>query len=93
MDLVEYKIKIEYKENKVNISFIDVEKMSKTVMFYDDLSLLPKFDTQNISNQLKTRIEQTLASQTAYNSARKEFLENNDFLSRAINSVSNALYG
>jgi hypothetical protein len=93
LDLVEYKIKIEYKDNNVNIAFFDVEKMSKTAMFYDtkDFSTFSKFDTQNIANQLKTKIEQTLINTTAYNTAKKEFLENNAFLYRAFSSVSNAL--
>jgi len=90
---VEYKIRIEYKDNKVNFAFFDVVKMGKTAMVYNDndFSSFSKFDTQNIANQLKTKIEQTLANQAAYDAAKKAFLENNAFLYRAFNSVSNAL--
>jgi len=93
-DINNYRIKITCKENQLSVEFTNIEPISKTdlLLYTDkDIKSISKYDTQKISDQLKTQIEKTLATEDAYKAAKKAFLEDNTFLYRSISSVNSML--
>jgi len=93
-DINNYRIKITCKENQLSIVFTNIEPISKTQLsLYTDKEIksITKYDTQKISDQLKTQIEKTLATEDAYKAAKKVFLENNTYLYSSLSSVSSML--
>ena len=92
-DLITYQIKIAYRDNQLTIEFTDIEPIGATIMLYSnaELDAIPLFDTQKTADQLKTQIERALASAAAYGEAKKAFLANNAFLSRAFRPITGML--
>lgn len=94
-DLIAYQIKLAYKDNQLTVEFTNIEPNGSSLMQYmmsdNDLESLPSFDTQKITDQLKTQIEQSLANANVYNSAKKAFLENNAFLRQAFIPITQVL--
>jgi hypothetical protein len=90
---ISYWIKIAYQQNQLAIEFTNIERMDASFMtIYDrELETLTRFITDNISDQLKTQIEKSLANADAYKAAKKAFLENNNFLSRAFSPINSIL--
>jgi len=91
IDYIEYKIKIAYKEGKLNINFTDIKSGGgSSINAYEsyEIDKAAKFDTQKIVDQLKAQIEKSLASADAYKSAKKAFFENNSYLYRVLNSLT-----
>jgi hypothetical protein len=92
-DIISYHIKISVKDNQLNIEFINIGPIGTAIMQYSDAEVesLPKFDTQKIADQLKAQIERNLASAGVYNEAKKAFLANNAFLSRALVPITRVM--
>jgi len=92
-DMITYYIKLSYKDNQLTVEFTNIDIIGDKIMQYSDkeLNSMSKFDTKKIADQLKAQIEQSLANAAVYNSAKKAFLENNNFLSRAFVSVTKIL--
>jgi len=93
MDLISYQIRIAYQANQLTIEFINIQPIGSLIMQYSnaELDALSRFDTQGIAQEIKTSIEQTLASTSAYAAAKNAFLLDNAFLSRAFVPVTNAM--
>jgi hypothetical protein len=91
-DIITYQIKISYRDNQLIIEFANIENNFNAMAFSDkEIESLPGFNTKKTADQLKTDIEQVLASADAYNAAKKAFFENNDLLNRSFVSVTSAM--
>ena len=75
------------------VEFTNIAAIGSLIMQYSDAEVeaLPRFDTQKIADQLKAQIERALASAAVYSEAKKAFLVNNAFLSRAFAPVTSAM--
>jgi len=92
-DLIKYQIKISGQDNKLNVSFANIESIGSEIMQYSDTEIeaLPRFDPQKIADKLKTQIERSLASSGTYDNAKKAFLANNSFLELAFIPVTKVM--
>lgn len=94
LNYIIYKIKITYQGDQLTINFTDVERIdARMLQIYssDELETKTRFDTQKITDQLKTQIEKSLATAEAYKAAKKAFFENNSFLYSALSPLTSAL--
>jgi hypothetical protein len=92
-DIITYHIKISVKDNQLNIEFINIGPIGSEIIQYTNAEVesFPGFDTQKIADQFKTQIERNLASAAVYNEAKKAFLANNEFLSRALVPITRVM--
>lgn len=88
-EVITYRVNISGNDNKLVITFTDIEPFDSGLIIYNDAEIRAmRFDPSRIANQIKTEIERVLVSEAAYNTAKVAFLANNDFLSRALASVT-----